>query len=75
MNDIIDIDLPQRFGQVVRLLRMSSHLTLYEVGKRMGVSKQLIYRIEQATSGCGPTLRTVYRLARALDCRPEDLLP
>lgn len=43
-------------------------MTASEAARRMGVSRQQVYNVENATQGC-PTLETVERYAKAVGAR------
>jgi DNA-binding phage protein len=59
-------DVPPLVQQLVRIRR--KRMTASETARKMGVSRQQIYNIENATQGC-PTLDTVARYARAIGAR------
>lgn len=59
-------------GVRVRELRKRRGLTLAQLAQRCGSFRPIISRIEQGTHQ--PSLDTLYRLARALDVRPVELL-
>jgi transcriptional regulator with XRE-family HTH domain len=61
----------QSFGQRVRHLRIDKGLTQEDMMER-GFSLRHFQRIE---AGRSITLRTLWKLSRALGVRPNDLLP
>ena len=59
----------------VRELRQAKGLTLMELAAKTGINYQQIHKIE--TSKSKPeniALKTAVKLAKALGCRPEDIL-
>jgi transcriptional regulator with XRE-family HTH domain len=63
---------PLVFGQRLRYLRKQSSKTLDELGAVVGRSASYLSQLENGHRE--PKLSTVDELARALDCRPSDLL-
>ena len=56
-------------------LRKDAGLTLHKLAEKSGVNYQKIHQIEHGKIKVeNITLRTAQKLAKALDCRPEDLL-
>jgi transcriptional regulator with XRE-family HTH domain len=59
----------------VRQLRLERGLTMDAAAKAAGFStRQNWYMIESGRSGTDVSVSTLGRLARALDCSPDDLL-
>lgn len=57
----------------IREIRLREKLTQQEVADRIGVKKSYIFELERGTAN--PTLRTLYRLGRALKLSASDFLP
>ncbi len=57
-------------------LRRARGLTLHALSARSGVNYMKIHQIERGKINIeNVTLRIALKLARALDCEPEDLIP
>jgi DNA-binding XRE family transcriptional regulator/predicted RNase H-like HicB family nuclease len=67
----IAIEVPPRLAIKIalRLARQAANLTQAQLAKRAGVSQQQIAKLEDPDSN--PTLETLEKAARALDCRLE----
>lgn len=65
--------LGKRVGRRVRKLRTESGIPVRRLADRLQCSEQQVRRLEYGHHD--PTLRTVYRVARALDVPVADLLP
>lgn len=61
-----------KFGQNIRKLRRSKEITLEGLAAASGLSTTYIKSLEKGSQS--PTLKTVFKIARALDTSPEDLL-
>mgnify|MGYP001081835876 CR=1 FL=1 len=59
-------------GRRVRIHRINRGMSPEQFGHRVGVSGQTIRRIE---NGKRPTIRTMFLVARELDCEVVDLWP
>jgi transcriptional regulator with XRE-family HTH domain len=57
----------------IRETRLREKLTQQEVADRVGVKKSYIFELERGTAN--PTLRTLYRLGKALNLCASDFLP
>lgn len=70
-----DDQLAADFAALLRELRTAAGLTQGQLGERIDPPMQLqaIARYESGTRA--PTLPLLYRLAKALGCKPCDLLP
>jgi transcriptional regulator with XRE-family HTH domain len=70
-----DDRLARLFAGRLRELRTAAGLTQAELGEKVDPSMQLqaVARYESGTRV--PTLAILYRLAKALGCKPCDLLP
>lgn len=62
-----------RIGRRVRRIRTENSIPIRRLADRLGCSEQQVRRLEGGSHN--PTLRTVYRFARALDVPVTDLLP
>ena len=60
-------------GKRVRRLRIQRRLTLEELAARAGISASFLGHIERGSRKL--SLETFCRIARALDCTANDLLP
>lgn len=59
----------------LRELRQAKGLTLMELAEKSGVGYMQIHKIETGKSKpANIALKTAVKLAKALDCRPEDIL-
>jgi DNA-binding XRE family transcriptional regulator len=63
----------QAWGRWIRLLRTARGLTQEELGRLAGTDKNTIGRIERGEKNVG--VAYVWRLARALGVRAQDLFP
>ncbi len=67
------VPTPQEaFGRVLRQLRLAAGMSQEQLGLESGVQRNFISLIE--TGQNQPTVTTVFRLARALNVRPSDLI-
>ena len=66
-----DVVMSILFGKRVRGIREEKGMTQEEVGDRMGVTRAVISQIETGRSK--PTMKTKYRLAKALDVTIDTL--
>ena len=64
-------ELLATIGQNIRNLRKERSLTLKQVSRRTGLSVSLLSQIERAESSA--SVSSLYKLARALDCRLTKL--
>ena len=62
----------KRFAAELRSRRGFLDLSQDELSKRSDVNSRSISQYENET--CAPTLESIAKLARALDCTPNDLL-
>jgi len=68
-----DLDPDQNtIGTMVRLLRLHKGWTQKELGKKAGLGAGVVYGVEVDRN---TTIKTLTKLARALQCRVGDLLP
>lgn len=58
-------------GANVRHYRQRKGFTMEQLGEDIGAHKAAISRIEK---GCNFTLQTLFKIAAALDVKPDDLL-
>jgi transcriptional regulator with XRE-family HTH domain len=65
MSDDVEAQL-ERIGEQLRIARVKAYLTQSDVGKRAGVSRQLVSRIEQGING---EIRAYVAVAAALNHR------
>lgn len=61
------------WGRWIRLLRTAHGLTQEQLGTRAGIDKNTIGAIERGEKNVG--VAYVWRLARALEVRTQDLFP
>ena len=60
------------FGRVLRALRLERKLTQEELGFESELQRHYISLLERGASS--PTLKSLFRLARALDIQPDRLV-
>lgn len=65
--------LLRKFGTLVRTKRYALGLTQMKLAEYVGCSLQAIGNIERGEAN--PSLIMLYRLAKALEISPKDLLP
>ena len=63
----------QQIGRMVREARERRGLSLAELGRRSGVDRAGIWRIEQGKLASRPSPETLSKLAAALDISPKNL--
>lgn len=70
-----DTNIAEGFAAKLRELRAASEMTQTQLGEKMNPvqTAQAIARYESGVRA--PTLGLLYQLARALRCKPCDLLP
>ncbi len=66
-------ELANAFGLKVREKRKQLRITQKELAEKIGVTRVYFGQIERGETSI--TLEKVYKLARALDCMVNDLLP
>ena len=59
----------RRLGRSVRASRLRARLTQEELARRAGMSQEALSLLERG--GGNPTMKTLERIARALDCSLE----
>lgn len=59
-------------GENIRAIRTAQGLTLEQVGKSLGVSKQFVFQLEQGTRL--PNVRQILEICNILRCTPNDIL-
>lgn len=65
-----------RIARQIYELRTAAGLTQAQLADRVGTTASAICRLEDTDYGGGPTLRTLWKVASALDCRVEvNFLP
>jgi len=64
--------LYKKLGKNIKNIRKEKELTQEELSEKVGVSLEFIGRIEIATSK--PSLDTLFKIAKALDVEPYELL-
>ena len=67
-----NIDIHQEFGLHLKTIRKSKVLTQEDLGEKCGLTPQYIGVIERG--GKNPPLATLYRIAKALEVTPAQLL-
>lgn len=65
------LEISANFAAVLINLRLNRNMTQHELAIRSGLKQSAVARIEN--NGSLPRIDTVYKLARALDCRVEFL--
>lgn len=63
----------ERLGKQVHKLRKQSGMTQDQLAEKVGVSTKYIQFIEAGTRK--PSLKTVYKIAKALEVEVKDLFP
>ena len=63
----------EKFGQKMQKVRQSSGVTQEELAARLGMHRTSIGLIERGERN--PTIRTLYKIAKALKVPASDLLP
>jgi transcriptional regulator with XRE-family HTH domain len=61
-------------GARVRALRQREAMSQRDLAERAGVNTETVNRIENASPGELPRPSTIRKLAKALGCRPRDLM-
>ena len=61
-------ELPIKLAVEIALLRQKKRLTQAQLAKKMGVTQQFIARLENSEKMM-PSLRTLHKIAQALDSR------
>lgn len=69
----MDVDIAKQFGENVRKYRMMRKLSQEELSHRAELHRTQISLIESGKR-C-PRLDTIYKLATALNIKPDKLLP
>ncbi|MGA2915345.1 MAG: helix-turn-helix transcriptional regulator [Sedimentisphaerales bacterium] len=73
LSSMINDDLQKKFGDKIKKLRNNCGLSQEELAHKSGLHRTQISLIENGQR-C-PRLDTIYKLASALQVRPEKLLP
>lgn len=60
------------FAQKLKQLRYSNNMTMTELGKQIGITKQAISKLESGQTE--PTLYTVVKIANYFNCSLDDLV-
>lgn len=63
----------EKFGQKMQKVRQSSGITQEELAARLGMHRTYIGLIERGERN--PTIRTLYKIAKALRVSASELLP
>ena len=63
----------KRLGKQIQKIRKARGLTQDELAEKVRLSTKYVQFIENATRI--PSLKALYRIARALDCRVGELFP
>ena len=71
MKDLDDLELQQALGKHIKRLRASRKITQYELAEKSKLKKTAIQRIER---GHNSTLKTLQKLAKALEIHLSELL-
>jgi transcriptional regulator with XRE-family HTH domain len=69
---INESDILKKFGEKVRKLRKEKGLSMQALANIAEIELSQVYRIE--TAKINPKFLTIYRVARALEVDPKDLL-
>lgn len=72
MGPLTDEKLPQAFGQVLQELRGELQISQEELGFRSGYHRTYISLLERGKKN--PSLQAIFRLARALNAEPTQIL-
>lgn len=62
----------QAFGEAIRQVRVEKNLSQEEAALASGIDRAYYGHIERASKS--PTLRTVWKIAAALETRPSELM-
>lgn len=65
------MDVAEAFGRAVKARRAELGLTQDDLGHKGEFARSFVSGLERGEKA--PTVRTVWKIARALDCRPSDL--
>lgn len=65
-------DYIKNIGQNIRLQRAKQNLTQLQLAESIGIEDSALRRIENGRTN--PTIKTLFRIAKALHIRVEDLL-
>jgi transcriptional regulator with XRE-family HTH domain len=65
---------PTAFGVRLQSLRLAAGMTQLELGEATGIGRGALAKLEVSPSA-NPTIETVRKLAVALGCTPNDLIP
>jgi transcriptional regulator with XRE-family HTH domain len=68
-----DASLDEALGMKIHARRKALGLTLRQVSERSGLTYGFLSELENGKKSV--SVRNLYALAAALDCRPHDLLP
>ena len=63
----------EKFGEKMQKVRQSTEVTQEELATRLGMHRTYIGLIERGERN--PTIRTLYKIAKALKVNASDLLP
>jgi len=66
------MELEKAFGETVRIARKAASLKQEALAELLGVQTSAVSRIERGA--VSPSLRTVNRIAQALETQPSELL-
>jgi transcriptional regulator with XRE-family HTH domain len=72
MNKSNAIEPEQAFGLVLRQLRLQKGLTQESLGFEANLQRKYISLLELGENA--PTMRSIYKLAKAMDIRPSEFL-
>jgi transcriptional regulator with XRE-family HTH domain len=72
MNKSNAIEPEQAFGLVLRQLRLQKGLTQEKLGFEADLQRKYISLLELGENA--PTMRSIYKLAKAMDIRPSEFL-
>ncbi len=65
------MDVAEAFGRAVKARRAELGITQEDLAHKGEVARSFVSGLERGEKA--PTVRTVWKLARALDCNPSDL--
>jgi transcriptional regulator with XRE-family HTH domain len=68
----MNVELHQRFVTNVKRRRLTLGMTQHQIADRLDIKQPSYAAIEAGR--CNPSLDVVEKVARALDCDPEELL-
>lgn len=65
------MDVAEAFGRAIKARRAEVGLTQEDLADKGEVARSFVSAMERGEKA--PTVKTVWKLAKALDCKPSDL--